>query len=128
MADTTLPEPAASSYDVDGNLYAVHRLFCGACLCAEPVEDPLSIAINAVGTPALEIAEAIMKIMDEIEEAQPPYSPGWQRDLRLCRILADTVVVAVADEFSPEVVKAIAEAGKKTTAYLIKDLYLHDEA
>jgi hypothetical protein len=109
----------AYSYgDAEGNLHAAKRLFIAASNCAEPVEDG--------GTPALEIGEAISSLMMEIEENLKPYSPGWRRDLRLCRLMAEAMVAAVADEFCPEVVKAIAEAGKKAAAELADETFPKD--
>lgn len=67
--ETRIPEPAVYSYgNADDNLHAAKRLFIAASNSAEPVEDG--------GTPALEIGEAILSLMREIEKNLPPYSPG----------------------------------------------------
>ena len=89
-AETTVAQPARCSYgDAHGNAHAIERLFVAAANSVEPTE---------TGSPAGEVSDAIVKLVEEIDEEGVEKSEFWA--FRRCRAVALVLWTAIMDSRS----------------------------
>lgn len=116
QAENTVAQPTRGSYgDAESNAHSIERLWRAAINSAEPTE---------AGTPAAEVADAIINLVDDVDEEEVEQSIYWA--FRRCRAVAIALRTAIlnnleGEDTHPDELKMLAEAGRLCAAKLIRD-------